>query len=1022
MESSEKKVPRGVLPLGGIVIVFIFFLLSGMSGLIYEVIWTRVLLTIFGATLYAVSTVLAAFMGGLALGSLIGGKLADGMKRPLRFYGMLEICEGIFAISVPFMLRAGNPIYDAVYAGGESSFLKLSLIRFIISFIVLLIPTTIMGATLPVLSRFLVRKSGALGGRVGALYATNTAGAVLGTFFAGFVFIAAFGTRTTILMAGTFSILAGIGSILLSTWLEKNPRIDAEDENVPTKDEIDENPALVAEGVEPVLPAGLSRLVLITYGISGFVALSYQVFWTRALVFRFEYLKNTTYSFSAMLTVFLVGLALGSAFMSAIVDRQRHPLRLYGLVQILIGLSGALSLFMLIYRVQYVRLGEPVNLDTNEFNWILAVANVFYRTVLVIGLPTLLMGMAFPLAARLCVRDISKVGSGTGRIYAVNTIGAILGSFAAGFVLIPIFGLSRGFLVLALINVIIGSLVLILNPADNRRLKIGWSVLAFLALGIIFIKIPGQYFFQELSSPYHKIVAYEEGPLATVSVVEDSIGDRTIYVDNVGVAGTDRILLTDQKSLAHVPMLILENPKSALTVGFGSGGASWSFTLYEELEQVDCIEISRTVPEMAHTLKDSNHGVLDEWDGGELAGKRFHDGRYRVIIDDARSYLQFSDAQYDIIATDCTDLRYKSNANLYDVEYFQLCRDSLTDDGMVVVWMPLGGMSPEVFACAMKTFAHVFPDMTIWYMNNEPTHYLLLLGTKQPLRINIERMLERINRPEIQQDLAEVSLQQAEKILACYVEVATAFEEDWADAPLNTEVHPHLEFESPKFGYGEEPVLVNLEGLRKYDGKITDTDYIEDADAHPEFMKRLERFVAATEPVLKGHSFVRRLERKDARQALIQACKNYLKAHAICPEDKSVQFLLEFDTLKRRTAPGHVPQDYWALTAMGDLEFYKTQYKEAVNYYFRGLALSQQMRTRHSQNMRQLPPDSLAYAQEQGRMEQAQHFILMCLKGMIRSYKELGMTEKALDLYTKNEALLQKDPDFDAFKKTMGIE
>jgi len=996
------------LPAPAFALVLVFFLLSGLSGLIYEVIWTRVLLTVFGATIYAVSTVLAAFMGGLALGSWGGGKLADRIRRPLRFYGILEILIGCMAVCVPRMLDLFDPVYRAIYASGNASFMQLSLVRFSLSFLVLLIPTTCMGATLPVLSRFLVRRGGTLGSRIGGLYAINTTGAVLGTFLAGFVFIARFGTHGTILLAALVSVLVGAGAVISSLLFERPGQSGQSDES----DQSDWSDR--SDGSAPSdLPAWLVRVILATYAVSGFVALAYQVFWSRALVFRFDYLKNTTYSFSAMLTVFLVGLALGSAFMSLRIDRQRDPVRLYGLLQILLGLSGAFSLFALISYAGLVQFGEPMGDNPSNFNWTLAVANVFLRTVLTIGLPTLLMGMAFPVAARLCVRRLRSVGAGTGRLYALNTLGAIVGSFAAGFVLIPIFGLARGLLVLGLVNVLLGTLVLLVNPFDTRKHKVAWSAMSLAALVLFFIRIPQQYPFQSPPEERHKIISYREGSLATVSVIEDSIGDRTLFVDNVGVAGTDRVLLTDQKSLAHVPMLILPNPKSALTVGFGSGGASWSYLLYKELERIDCIEICQTVPEMAGLLKDSNHGVLDEWKGEPLAGRKFHNGRYQVILDDARSYLRFTNTRYDIIATDCTDLRYKSNANLYDREYFELCRNALTDNGMVVVWMPLGGMSPDVFACAMKTFAQVFPEMTIWFMNNEPTHYLLLLGTRQPLRINVGRMIERISRPDIAADLQEVSLTQPERILASFLEAAPALERDWARAPLNTESFPYLEFECPKYGYNEEPLVTNLESLRKRRSSVI--PYLEDAAEHPDFIERLKNFERATDAILEGHRHLRRLMLYDAREELRAACKEYMTAARICPDDLSVQFLLTFDTLRRRAE--RYPDGIWAVTMMGEIEQVKGNHRPAAEFLDRSLRLAGFMERKA---LADSESGSRAVAEEgRLRLGEAKYFGKLAVLGLARCYQGLQQPAKALELLKTYQGELGGDKEYLALRKEL---
>jgi spermidine synthase len=968
-------------------VVLVLFFCSGLSGLIYEVIWTRVLLTVFGATLYAVATVLAAFMGGLALGSLAGGRIADRVSRPLRLYGVLEVLVAVTALAVPFALDLLDPVYRWIYSAGDASFLQLSLIRFCLSFAVLLIPTTCMGATLPLLSRFLVRQGGTFGGRIGGLYAVNTTGAVAGTFVAGFVLIAALGVWGSMGLAAALSAAVGLLSIVASRRLEVAALVP---------EAVAEPPVPASSGGETAHPAWLARLVLLTYAVSGFAALSFQVLWTRALVFSFDILKNTTYSFSAMLTVFLVGLAAGSGLMSLVVNRQSNPVRLYGLIQMLTGLTGALSLFVLLRVAGGIEIADPLD-QAGGFSWGLAVINVFARTAATILLPTLLMGMAFPVAARLCVRHLHAVGAGTGRLYALNTVGAIAGSFTAGFFLIPAFGLSRGLLVLGGLYLALGAVVLVVNPVESPARRGVWAAVSAVIIGALIVISPGSAPFQDVQ-PGHQIVndeqgqpAYIEGPLATVAVIESTIGHRTIYIDNVSVAGTDRILLTDQKSLAHVPALILDSPRSALTVGFGSGGASWSFLQYREMEQVDCIEICPTVPRLAHTLRDSNHGLLDQWDRtSRLKGQTFHDQRYRVIIDDARSYLRFTESSYDVIATDCTDLRYKSNANLYDVEYFELCRDAITENGLVVVWMPLGGMSPQVFACAMRTFAHVFPDMTVWYMSNEPTHYLLLLGSKHPLRINLDRMLERIARPEIMDDLAEVSLQQPEKILSCFLTEAGAIEETLRqlNPVLNTESTPHLEFESPKYGLGDEPLLTNLEILRRHRRPVQ--TYLDGADAHPELMERLQRFIAASDPILAAHAKLRRLQ-------LRAAAEDYLEALRICPEDTSVQFLLTFDDLRRRV--DRYPNDIWSALTLAEIALIRGELQPASD----GFKQVMQLTVQHSDEFAQA-----SYAQ--------------AVLGLARCLYRQGRSDLGLRLLYQNATRLQGNSELTALVDELKAE
>jgi spermidine synthase len=307
--------------------------------------------------------------------------------------------------------------------------------------------------------------------------------------------------------------------------------------------------------------------------------------------------------------------------------------------------------------------------------------------------------------------------------------------------------MSKTILLLAAIEMLLAIAVVFADRKAAPSLRTLVVVAAVAAVAIFAIRLPSRNeTFRNALPLRQKVLAFEEGPLATVSVTEDSLGYREIAVDNVGVAGTSRVMLTDQKSLAHLPSLILDDPSSVLTVGFGSGGASYSYTLYPELKNVHCVEIASEVPQpdIQRLLTASNNGLLDRLD--EVP-------QFKIIQADARSYLRFTPQQYDSIATDCTDLRYKSNANLYDLQYFQLCRERLTDDGMVVVWMPLGALTRDLFLTALNTFHEAFPDMHVWYFNNDVVHYILLAGFNKPLKMDYRKVVERISRSEISDDL-----------------------------------------------------------------------------------------------------------------------------------------------------------------------------------------------------------------------------------------------------------------------------
>ncbi len=881
--------------------IMMLFFLSGISGLIYEVVWTRLLTYVFGATIYAVTTVLASYMGGLALGSFIFGKLADRWERlSLKAYALLQLFIGISAILLIFFLELIEPFYGIVYDLLKDSFFMLSLVRFMVCFLALLVPTTLMGGTLPLLARFITRHQGTVGLRVGGLYAINTLGAVVGCFLAGFYFIALFGVRGTIYCAAFINVAVAILGLHLWQILKRHPRPEPERKSV----ENDTAPHL-----EPVYDYKVIKVVMWLYFFSGMFALAFQVGWWRGLVFSFDILKNTTYAFTAMLSVFLIGLALGSALMSRFADRQYDPLRLFGLLQILIGLAGFLSVFIIYFKSHAIEPFEPLDPQGLRLQWYPAVANLFVKTAAAIGLPTLLMGMAFPVVVKVCVPSLRKVGVSVGRLYALNTVGAIIGAFLAGFVLIPVFGLGKGLILLAVGYIMLGLVAFLINPLFGKAVKNVFATAVALIALVMIIRAPTGAVLQPLS-PADTLLFYKEGPLSTVAVVQEALGTKTLYVDNVGVAGTDPIILTDQKSLAHVPMLLLPDARSALTVGFGSGGASWSYTRYDSLEKIHCVEISKTVIDAAPFLLESNHGILE-----------LNDPRFTIILEDVRSYLLFTDQVYDIIATDCTDLRYKTNANLYDKEYFQLCRERLSEDGMVVVWMPLAGLEDDDFRMTLRTFYTVFPDMSIWYMNNEPTHYILLLGTKKPFSIDYARMKKNLASQKVKSDLSELLLDDVDKILSCYLVGADKLNSFLGEGKINTENHPYLEFETPKYGYGEQPLIDNLKNLLAISSDVVRK--IQGETITPDEKARLERFVSAVPDIIEGICAYRLMNLKAAAQ-------HWMDAKEKCPEDRAVAAMLNFPTLRKRIEA--LPFERWTKFALGEVLIQQQRFSEAITW------------------------------------------------------------------------------------------
>ena len=863
------------------------FFASGAAGLIYQVVWTRMLLARFGAGLFAVCAVLTAFMAGLALGSWILGRLSDRLERPFRVYALIEIAIGIAGIALPFLFAAVVFIDAWAYGTFGQNFVILTTLRFSMTFLVMLVPTTLMGATLPVLARFMVRHKDHLGLHVGWLYAVNTFGAMMGAFAAGFVLIAIWGLQVTEWVAVSLNLLVGFAGLLISMSIEKQSgrRVAPPPQTSPG-----------GKVNVPVVEWRIIRQVLVVACISGGVALAAQVLWSRSLVFSFEFLKNTTYTFSAMLTVFLAGLAIGSAVIGPVIDSQKKPVRLYAILVCLIGIAIMMSVAILYTGGDAMKIKGVFDAEKNELNWILAVINVMIQTFAVLGIPTLLMGMAFPVAARVVVH-LGRGGYGVGILYAVNTVGAIFGSLLAGLVIIPLAGLSCGLILLGIIELLLG-LWLLFSFRDSRRQFVLMTLLGSAVLLFVFLGLDHSKGLQPLSSARSRMVFYDEGPLATVAVVENHVKYRTIYVDGVGVAGTEPMLQTDQKSLAHLGLLMVEDPERVLTVGFGSGGAAYSFQLHDRLNEVHAVEICHTVLNAAPELTAANHRFYGDQHPLEFSDQ---DDLYSIILDDARAYLRYTDTTYDVIATDCTDLRYKSNANLYDLEYFEACRQRLTDDGVVVVWMPLAGLSRDMFKVALRTFHRVFPDMAVFYMNNEPTHYILLVGWRDEVKIDLGRISERIKEPDVRTDLAELFLDDPVKLVSCFITAGEKLEQYLEGDDLNTENNPILEFESPKYGYGDAPLIDNLNDLMSI--RESPRRFLAQGPVPPRDLERLKRYEAALPFIINGHAAYRGID-------VEKATRMYMKAREITPEDLSVAAMLRFPLigLRVQNESGYIPR------------------------------------------------------------------------------------------------------------------
>ena len=550
------------------------FFASGASGLIYEIVWMRLLSLTMSVTVYAVTTVLCAFMAGLALGAAIAGRVAHRVRRPLLAYGCVEIVLAAVALITPTLLFHLGPIYASIHAAFGGGGFGFAIARFVLAFGVLLIPSTLMGTTLPLLSRAVIQNTEVVGRGAGALYAVNTLGAVVGCVAAGFVLIPNLGLSLTNGFAASVSLAVGIVASLLGRNL------------VTSTDHVAARSMPASRDV---------RLAYVAIAISGFTALGYQVLWTRALE---QYTHNSTYAYSAILATFLLGIASGSAVAAPLVDRLRRPLLGLGVIELVI--SGSVLAALLLYANLDQLSPQVAQAIGGLGSWGQVVALIFTQASAVLLFTTFLFGMTFPFVARIVVDRLDSVGERIATAYTANTAGSIFGSVVIGFAVLPVLGMQGTFLALATLNALVG-LALAWRAVEGRGRVVALGAVAVLAV-LAATVLPSRLFEQTFVRRFGELAFYREEVTDTIMVTDDAKRGRMIrYGDGRGTAGTGTV--KEDRMYAQIPMLLHANPLRVLNICFGVGNSLSSVAMHP-VERIDSVELSPGVVDARRVLRD----------------------------------------------------------------------------------------------------------------------------------------------------------------------------------------------------------------------------------------------------------------------------------------------------------------------------------------------------------------------------------------------------------------------------------
>ncbi len=861
-DGEQQASERTALPAWAAALVQSLFFLSGAAALVYEVVWMRMLSFVFGNTTYAVSVVLAVYLGGLAIGAWVCGRVADRRSDLLRVYGLLEAGAAGIALAVPLVLRGVlDPIYSLVYQRSGQSMLALTAARLVLSAALLLPPAALVGGTLPVLVRFMVRSERALEADIGGLYGLNTLGGVAGTFAAGFLLMPGLGLHVSNSVGAALG-LAVAGSALLAH------RILGERAAVPARPLATPSVASTARA-EPA--AG--HWLLAAFGLSGFAALAYEVLWTRFLAFSFE---STVYAFSAMLCVYLAGLAVGSLVYSLVVSRTRRPLIWFVMLEALIGLSAALGMLLLpvlpkLY-LPAMKLGFA-----GQVEWILCAAGVLMLA------PTMLIGIVFPLVCGLWSRATGRVGSGVGQVYVVNTLGTVVGSLAAGFVIIPAIGARLALYAVAGVSMLAGLVVWAATRRGRWRKALGAAAAVLAPVALVFVM--NQVFGAEDLVQVLKrgqaveIESVREDIDGTVTVerrtqMDAVVGQgetRVLAINGVVVAGTDLGLLTTQKLQAHIAMLLHPKPQRVLHIGFGTGGTAYSVARYP-VSDVDCVEISKAVIDSAPEFPETNRGVLS-------------DPRMHVYVEDARTFVRHTPHRYDVILSDLAHPMLAGQGFFYSVDYLSDCKRLLKPGGFFSTWIPIYSVGLRDFKVMIRSIREVFPYVYIWHSEGGRNQFCVVHGMVQPLAVQYEGFAQRMGNPGVLADLAEIGLTKPEQVLALLLYDHAAVDR-WLSGveQLNTDDNGYLEFVAARSAF-QFPGARKINFLFVYPDLILNAggsvlDYVRGRGGpRAPWRQRLGKELAANKHVLRGRLY--ELGRSDRYDLL--ALMEYRRALAVVP-------------------------------------------------------------------------------------------------------------------------------------------
>ena len=769
---------------------------SGLAALIYQVTWTRLVTLHMGNTMAAASTVVAAFMGGLAAGSAAAGRAASQVtvRGALYTYAALECVVAITALILPFELAALRPLLSWAYQNGLPG-VSFPAIRLFSCLVLILIPASALGATFPIAARCFVRESDHVGRAAGELYMTNTMGAAIGALAAGFLLIPRIGIfQTTLVGVAANGLAIGLALVLGRTCSPEDAGLRHSAKRAAEKS---------------VQPDNAWWLPAVALGLSGFAALVHEVAWIRLLSMI---VGPTTYAFAATVAAVIAGIAIGAAFGTWLAGRTLRPA--FCLVLALTASAIAVSLTSWLGGGYLPRLVVHQLAQGPSGAGQLLLAHSMLGMALVV--PTAVgMGMGFPLALELVNRNEGSTARRLGAVYAINTLGAVAGSLAASFLLIPFLGLQGALLLVSGLLIIDAVVVAIWTPL-SRLTRAACLLPATAAVAVIILSPPwnrdllagGIYKYArdaendillsgggnrgatdgenelnlETVLAAGRLVYYRDGAAATVSVKRRA-GILSLAIDGKVDASNGGDMLT-QKTLAHLPLFLHQAPRDVAIIGLGSGVTLGS-TLLHPIARVDTIEISPEVVAASQFFSPDN-------------GDPFKDPRTHLTVGDGRSHLLLSSRKYDVIISEPSNPWMAGVAALFTREFFLAARDRLRPDGIICQWAHTYDISDGDLRSVVATFASVFPNASLWLIGQGDLLLVATTTTTGTLDQQLVAIARGWQEPAVAADLAAVGASEPFEFWSMFVGGPQEVKQYSAGAVIQTDDRMALEFSGPR--------------------------------------------------------------------------------------------------------------------------------------------------------------------------------------------------------------------------------